>query len=42
MGGPASAGALCSLQRVLDTQPFECIAGCAGRRLSPDSQSVKT
>lgn len=35
MGGPASAGASCSLQRVLDTEHFECIAGQAVRRLSP-------
>lgn len=34
MGGPESAGALCSLQQVLDMGPFECIAGHAVRRLS--------
>ena len=34
MGGPESVGALCSLQWVLDMEPFKGIAGHAVRRLS--------
>lgn len=39
MGGPASAGASCSLQWVLDTEQSECISGQAVWRLSPTTVS---